>query len=468
MDINTKNLMAKSIEWLKGICEENTFVSILEKTQSFFENNIDFSKIKPLIEQYDENFKINLFTAYILIYICSNKYPDEIWGNNIGDKIFDYFKRSKETQMLFDSLPITNDLKRLNNDQLNEIYNGIKGSLVGSLYNVSNLKNYNVIEELTYAAVYKEKPGGNIYTTPIKWLNFLETIYETNYLLKKEIIKKDINLKKWELHSVTIKGEHHKKCDDSSSVINFSDKNWCAYSADGLGSRSMSHIGSKIAGESFINCIKKMRKTLKFTFENVYTDKMMYYIQNGLAKDIAKNWNKKVIKYIKENQLDKQVDDFASTLLIAYGCEKFIACGIIGDGNLIIEKKPTTSSNEFGYTYMEDSFSDVVQKSVLNMTHLVKNPSIMQFRFFNPKEISGIILASDGANAIKFKNINGVLFANMGDLLNCSEIFNELRNLSFKNTSDYLENLCQKYSSGNKYGGGRGDDCSIVYIKYRR
>ena len=25
-----------------------------------------------------------------------------------------------------------------------------------------------------------------------------------------------------------------------------------------------------------------------------------------------------------------------------------------------------------------------------------------------------------------------------------------------------------KFSKGNKFGGGRGDDCSIVYIKSRR
>lgn len=468
MCTNEKKILNQSIDWLKTICDETKYTSVVVKTIEYLNVNFDLSRIEPLIEHYQENFKINLFTAYCLIFIYCGKYPDEIWNNESIINFFEYQKTIKECQLLFDSLPIANALKSVNNEQINELHSGMRGSFVGALYNVSNMKNYNILEELTYAAIYKEKPGGNYHTTPSKWLKFIEDIYNKVYLAEDTIDKKSIVLKKWELQSVSKKGNSHNKCDDSATVVNFSDKSWGAYSADGLGSRVMSHIGSKFVGECFINCIKKMRRTFKFTFENEYSDKMMYYIQNCLAKDIARSWKKKVNQYIKSKKVNYEVDDFASTLLIAYGCEKFVVCGMIGDGNLIIEKKPVTASNEFGYTYMDDCFTDVIQKSALNVTHLIDNPNIMQFRFFNPKEISGIILASDGANAIKYKNVDNILYSNMNDLLNSSNIFSELRNLNNKKRLLYLEELCNKYSLGNKFGGGRGDDCSIVYIKSRR
>ena len=46
--------------------------------------------------------------------------------------------------------------------------------------------------------------------------------------------------------------------------------------------------------------------------------------------------------------------------------------------------------------------------------------------------------------------------------------FDKLCGLSFEDTQSAVQEMCEKFSSANKYGGGRGDDCSIVYIKPKR
>lgn len=468
MQIEQKLILLQAIEWLQKICNESSFESILEITQSCENSLFDYEKVEPLINSYNEEFKINLFTAYYLLFLISDKYHDDIWGSDIGLKINEYVLKSNECQKYFDSLPISNDIKRKNNDEIESILLGVKGSIVGSLYNLSKIKNYNLVEELTYVSVFKEKPGGNIYKTPAKWLKFLQEIYDEEFEKEKDIKQHNEELEKWELHSVSVKGESHKKCDDNSNVIKIDDKTWVAYSADGLGSRSMSHIGSKIAGECFVECIEEMHITLHNLCDVSYSEKMIDYIQNNLTKEFSLLWQEKINEYIVTNELEKTIDDFASTLLVSFGCDKFIMCGIIGDGNLIIEKNPVTASNNYGYTTMTDCFSDVVQKSVINITHLVDKPYIMQYRFFKCEEISSIILASDGANALCYKNIGGAIFPNMDDLLNSTKIFDELRELNFEDCSSKLLEYSLKFSKGNKFGGGRGDDCSIVYIKSRR
>ncbi len=98
---------------------------------------------------------------------------------------------------------------------------------------------------------------------------------------------------------------------------------------------------------------------------------------------------------------------------------------------------------------------------------LLNNPNAMQFAFFSPEEVSGIMLTSDGANALMYKNIDGVLFSRLSKLSNAEIIMSNLRNDNVS-CNDQLYQMCLKYSAQGSYSGGSGDDCSLVYIKYKQ
>ena len=113
----------------------------------------------------------------------------------------------------------------------------------------------------------------------------------------------------------------------------------------------------------------------------------------------------------------------------------------------------------------EDGISGEVQNNPMTVWHLEKNPSAMQVQIFSPKEVSAVLMATDGANALRFLPLGEILLAEDAQDKHVRAHFARLRPLSFAAASAALHEQALSCSDGNALCGGRGDDCSIVYIK---
>ena len=155
---------------------------------------------------------------------------------------------------------------------------------------------------------------------------------------------------------------------------------------------------------------------------------------------------------------------YSTTFLFTFHCRTFIACGMIGDGIFVVEKNGVSEKSK-GYQVITDGFSDVIQHAVLNVNTLKIAPCKMQLVFYKPSEISGIWMSSDGAVGITFEAINNVLLADRSSYTNLSSVFDDMRNRTKEEVYNRVLDLTLKFSRSNTSQGGRGDDCSIVFIK---
>lgn len=405
----------------------------------------------------------NLIIIAGLIYFVSGKHPDEIWGEDaLGERnILSLYKDcNSEYYFSSSSLNIPSKMKILNDKSLLFFEHGLKGLLTEKLLGASKLKNANIAEFLTEGFILKDSFFVAKSYDEIKWAELFKS--ERANCEKKDEPKVESHeiCKAWELHAVTMEGNNHKKCDDYSLVTKIDNDAWFCCSADGVGSSPDSHIGSRLAAVAFETRIREAYLKLGST------ERLMGYIQFSLAKDAVNLWIKYIWREIGKKEIS--LSNYATTLLFTFYCKKFVVCGRVGDGNFIVEKRESLSGEKYGYFTLTDGYSGVVQSSVLSVAHLLRNPHAMQLSFFSPDEISGIIMASDGANALMYKNIDGVLFPHFEDLTAAAEIMSDLRDESFEERKGHLRGMCAKYSSSNKYSGGRGDDCTIVYVKHRR
>ncbi len=461
MDKAQKQCAQQALAWLEGVSDNCTVDEIEESIREYLGKDFDISRIRKLIPcHYDDRIKVNLYTVYTLICLFTHHYPDEVYGADVySDKNTEqrYKDAYKEYMKVCDDLTVPSRLKALHRQGQELMGSGIRADLTARFLAVSDFKNCSMAEFLSDTAVLKDK----IYTaryTPSKWAALIKKTREYAGSCQKPVYKSDVNMRKWELHASTVMGENHTKCDDCSMVMKIDSDAWFAFSSDGVGSASQSHIGSYLAGQCFYTCITN-------AYRHLGAEKLAYYVQHTLASHAAGMWKHKIAQY----QADAQPERFACTFLFAFGCKSFVACGIIGDGNYIVQKKVRINGKDtYGYLKLDDGVSGVVHSGVLTVPHLLYAPSAMQIRFFDPREVEGILMCSDGANGILFEEIGGVLLADRKHLLNSSHVFEQLSTPDFFHTCEIVNRLCEKYSCANKYGGGRGDDCSIVYIKPRR
>ena len=461
---NVINIFDEAIDMLKKIPATDNLLEIHNYFSKCFGNEYNSSKIESLMPN---NCTIqvhrNLIIIYGLIYFISKRYPQEIWGNDVFNEnnVLTMYKAcNAEYYSSSSALNIPTKIKILNEKSLLFVEHGLRGALTKRLLDVAIIKNANIAEFLTEGAILKDKFFVTKSYDATKWIEFLKS--EKANFEKKEIPKVERHdiCKFWDLHAITMQGNNHTKCDDYSRISKIDNDAWFCCSADGVGSSPNSHIGSRLAAVAFETRIREAY--LRYGC----TEKLMGYIQFSLAKDAVKLWIKSIWKETKEKQMP--IANYSTTFLFTFCCKKFVVCGRIGDGNFIVEKKEELSGEKYGYFSLNDGISGVVQTSVLSVAHLLQNPHAMQFTFFAPDEISGIIMASDGANGLMYKDIDGVLFPQLEDLSNAIEIISGLRKDDYENCKQHLRQMCVKYSSSNKYSGGRGDDCTLIYIKHRR
>ena len=467
MSDNYLKIYDEAVCFLKNIPDTDSLSEIQDYFSEYFDGGYDPEKVIPLLSDIcNEKIRRNLLIIYGLIYLLSKKYPQEIFGSDaIGssDDSLSQCRICTDSYNSVVSIPgVPSKIKFLTSREVSSVEYALRGNLVKKFLDVSLLKNANIAEFLTVGAILKDQFFVAKSYDEIKWAELFKN--EKNCLQIKENSRIEQHIqcgRSWDIHAVTMQGNNHKKCDDYSKICKIDNKTWFCCSADGVGSSPDSHIGSRIAAQTFEEKIKNAYKKYG------PTKKLMWYIRFELAKNAARTWKTNIQKEIAQQEFS--TSNFATTFLFTFCCEKFIACGQIGDGNFLIEKQETINSKKrYGYLSLSDGFSGVTQAAVLNVAHLLKNPSAMQISFFEPDEISGIIMTSDGANGLFYKNIDGILFPQFKDLLNAADVLLSLKEEKYQNCKIRIHDMCAQYSSANKYSGGRGDDCTVVYVKNRR
>ena len=398
-----------------------------------------------------ERHKINLLTAYFLVCFLTSAYPDEIWGDAVYESdVLRYKDIHRNYLAECHAVGISKGLIAKADDSLRFFEYGLRGLHASELLRRSFMTDVEISELLTDAVFLKNKNAVTNYT-PEKWLKL--------FTKKREQYddcpsKGQISSKKWTGFWLTRQGESHARCDDMSGMRRLDKDAWFAYVADGVGSCGFSHIGARVAGESFFDVISRAYNRYKNTPGN-----FMYYLQNAFARDAYQLWQKRVKKQGKED-----ISQYSTTFLFTFYCRAFVVCGMIGDGVFVVEKNGLTAEKK-GYQMITDGFSDVVQHNVLNVNTLKNDPYKMQLVFYKPSEVSGVWMSSDGAMGMTFEALEDVLLADRSSYIHMASFFDEMRGLSKDAIYNRIRDLTFKFSRSNMSQGGRGDDCSIVFIK---
>lgn len=451
MKISQQTLAQGAIDFLHSVPEGCTPLEMERCVAAFLPRDFDMNRIRVLIpDAVPADKKINLYAVYALVAFFTKRYPDEVYGSEIlrGESILERFMQAKRAYLTScNSLPLPASWKRSLSEKTEQSESFVRCVMTARFLALSDFKNYSIAEFLSDAAVMKHLNYASCYT-PKKWAEMIAKSREYAPLLP--VTAKSVRLRRWDLFSATYMGENHTKCDDCSGILKLDADTFVAFSADGVGSAARSHIGSQMAGHCFTACLAR-------AYHRYSPEKLAFYIQHYLARDAGVMWRRKI---------GRDFEKYVCTFLFTFVCRSFVACGIVGDGNFLVET--TDAAGEKGYHPLCDGFSETSGKGVKTVGHLAKNPSSMRICFFAPHEISGIIMTSDGANGMFFAPFMDMLLPREAALTHGARHFDKLCGLSFEDTQSAVQEMCEKFSSANKYGGGRGDDCSIVYIKPKR
>ncbi len=510
--MNTRiHLLEDAVSLLVGIPSHGTFADLTDyleaQVQAFLpgygDNPYDVERIRRLIPTDIESEQVaeNLFIVYTLIYFFSGQYPDDIWGEDVltGDSVMHAYRRIRADYLSdVSALDLPSGISRHLSKSLDGSEDFICGSLTRRFLDVSHMQCANIAEDLTLAAILKEAHFIPKVATPARWIDRLQQEadrlrqlalitdlpagvhrtgdeYALNEFKEPETVRvlSSVKLRGWQLHAMSVKGANQAKCDDFSMVCTFEGCAWFACVADGIGSAPLAHVGSRVAAEVLRDILERAYRAGGNPFSRQRDPRrggLMHFIQYDLARHVSILWRRRLSAYF-DNLPGADTYDFhacASTLLFSFGCPDFIACGMLGDGKFIVEKKKKGRDGEtrYGYFFLTDGYSDVVSNGVLHMEHLRQSPDSMHIAFFKPSEISGILMATDGANALEYRNIGGILHAKQSSALYALPTMDMLRNGTYDECAARLRDLCIRFSASNLYSGGRGDDCSMVYVSH--
>ncbi len=466
-----------AIEWLDSVPSDASVEALIAHCRQSLGAQWEAERILgvlPAQTAKNEALRANIFVACVLIYLFTEQYPDQIFGKDATDADNDYIRLKRAQKDYLDAcraLSISPKLQIKNEDALSAMEKGVRGASVAKLLRASHFKNYSIIEFLAELVLRKDTYFAAKYTAA-DWRQMIAACREAQANPITPICHDSKKTSRFAIHSISVMGENHKKCDDRSGIISFDEKTWFAYCADGVGSAADSDVGSQNVAYSFASRLKFLYDKYKKSPTRLYQKLAGYLLglvtvkkEDSFAVSSYRAWRRKIQSQVAtEAPLD--LSSYATTLLFTFGTEKFIVCGMVGDGNFAIEKKERLNGKElYGYFFLSDGISGVTQNNPLTVAHLEKCPTALQLKFFAPDEVSAILMATDGANALRHQSMDGILLSDSCANLNMKAVFEDLRDRDFSHTQATITDMALRYSSGNSFGGGRGDDCSIVYIK---
>lgn len=458
-----------ALDWLSQIPADATLPTLCSLAeQSLGAQRERLESILPPETEKNAPLRQNLFVAATLVYLFCGQYPGELFGQENG---YVHYKHAKEAYLAAcATLPVDRQMHIRNERALSEMEKGVRGAYLSRLLCASACRHVGVLEQLCDAMLRKDTCYAAKYTAA-DWAKMLTEAEQSRTGRATPVFAASQRTANHEFHAVTVRGENHKRCDDCSGIIRIHRGITLAYCADGVGSAAHSALGAQKVGQAFADQIAAICQRYRKSEDKLYAKLL------GVLTGTQRFQNKNVYVATCEslrNRLKRTVPDFdqtplsdyATTFLFTLITDRFVACGKIGDGVFVVEKHEKLATQSlYGYLAVTDGISGEVQNNPMTVWHLEKNPSAVQVQIFSPVEVSAVLMATDGANALRFLPIGQILLAEDAQDKHVRAHLARLRSLSFAEADAALCEQALCCSDGNAMCGGRGDDCSLVYIR---
>ena len=252
----------------------------------------------------------------------------------------------------------------------------------------------------------------------------------------------------------------HDRCQDCSFVSVYDEHMWLAVAADGVGSCARSAEGSQAAADCLNEVIGGYLKKNGYLNEHfrkggrknqirrrVAWARLMYFLRFQLAGALFAYW---------KNSFGEGTEDllpFATTLQFAFGCDRFIACGRLGDGTFFVRKRERNGTIAGGWL-LSDGVSGVTQSAVLSVAKLGADTDRLQVQFFSPREVTDILLSSDGMSPLLGESV-----ADLGALAD------RLGAMPMDARKREVDRMARRGAECNETSGGSGDDSTLVHVR---
>ena len=411
----------------------------------------ELEKVRPVADCADKLSpaqKNNVLFACLLFYVLSKgAYPHEYWTGALQSPEDTAVYRLKKLGTAFAECcenPCAAE-KAVKSELLNMKRRDIAPLLSGRV-EVGQVKLFEMLWD-----VIVRKIGNN---SPRLWKNKLG-----EFIGKDFAVRRDCEFKEGrgniEIYAVSYEGKldkpMHDECEDCSFVTFYGDDNtWLAACSDGVGSCANSSEGSLLATEYLSEVISNYLNAHGISggapSERDWAE-FIYRLRFRLAEDFYAMWEAAVMRTENFSEERGGVKSFSATLQFAFGCERFIACGRLGDGTFYVR---TESGGGF---ILNDGVSGVTRGEVLTVPNLKESPSAMQISIFPAGEISDIIISSDG--------VSGALGE---DIPSLERFVKRAEELPFEERCAYLSRTAKLCSEYNETHHGSGDDCTLAHI----
>lgn len=426
-------------------------------------------RLKDVYERadYSEKEQYNISVAGLIFFILTKgKYPNDAWTNSInkydetplgkfcinGKNLSDLAKSELGDRQLFNE--INNIVKKVDlvqeKNDIDKIINDLDCQGAGAAHLFELLWSVFVKEVVLYNASF--------------WLNEI-----SKYNKEFNCVENQEKRGRIEIHSVSSEGRQektgHNTCQDYAFMHFYDRYTWIAAVADGVGSCGYSALGSRkteVLKEAIERCLKactsksykknRGKKTgIKSEKEEKRWAELMHFLKFELSAKFYKRWEEAIMT-TDEYKESQDLVKFSTTLQFVFGCEKFIACGRVGDGVFHVRKK-YGNGIDCGGVSLNDGYSGVMDTKVLTVPHLKNNPNALAIDFFAFDEVDDVILSSDGAEKAIGRNI-----------AQRNKFVGNLRDLSLEARAKELFNVANACADFNNTRYGSGDDSTIVFI----
>lgn len=152
--------------------------------------------------------------------------------------------------------------------------------------------------------------------------------------------------------------------------------------SDGLGSKPLSHIGSKRACQVVVSQVQRLSRDKK-TFCKLFSGECSQIAARQFLQDIVHAWRQAILPH--------QPKDCSATCLFAVVAREGILAARLGDGMICLLGRKR-----------QVLLSDKDDKEFSNITHCLSDSTASQefhYEFFNRKDFSRILLTTDGISA---------------------------------------------------------------------
>lgn len=271
----------------------------------------------------------------------------------------------------------------------------------------------------------------------------------------------------FEIYGVSYEGKldkpSHAACEDCSFVAFYDDKTFLAVEADGVGSCINSSLGSLLATNCLydviadcLNDYNVIRVRRKFLNNPTDWAGLMNYFKRELAVDFYRRWEENIKitdDYLRANS--PEMNQFTTTLQFVFCCEEFIACGRLGDGTFFLRKCEKVGGNPlYGGMLLNDGISGVTQSAVMTVAHLKGNPAAMVINFFSPREVTDVVISSDGVTCALGESVSEL-----------NSFVNKVDAMPFDERCKYLAKVARMASDYNTTQKGSGDDSTLIHVR---